>query len=108
MITGGVALGFWREPRTTKDIDLSASVPLASVDRILATRDGIPGGPEELPDVIRFRFGDWDVDLFVAKSDHDRAALARAKPVELEGHRFRVATAEDLVVHKFVKLRTDR
>ena len=106
-ITGGVAVGFWSTPRTTRDIDLCATVPLASVDRILLTQDGIRGGPEQLPDVIRFRFGEWDVDLFVAKSAFDESCLKRATEVDLAGSRFRVVSAEDLVVHKFVKLRSD-
>lgn len=107
-ITGGVAVGFWSAPRTTHDIDLCGAVPLEAVDRILATKDGVRFGPEELPDVIRFRFGEWDVDLFVSKSEFDRQCLERAIEVDLGGVKFRIVSAEDLVVHKFVKLRSDR
>lgn len=107
-ITGGVALGVWSTPRATRDIDLCGVVPPEAVDKLLLTRDGIRSGPEVLPDVIRFRFGEWDVDLFVAKSEFDKSCLQRSAEAELGGARVRVVSAEDLVVHKFVKLRTDR
>ena len=106
--TGGVAVGVWAAPRQTKDIDLCGSLPLSEVDRLLALRDGIRSGPEELPDLVRFRVGDWDVDLFVAKGEYDRECLKRAIPTEIDGVVARVVTKEDLLIHKMVKLRHDR
>jgi predicted nucleotidyltransferase len=52
--------------------------------------------------------GDWDVDLFVAKRRYDEVCLARAVPVELGGILVKVVTPEDLLIHKLIKLRTDR
>ena len=108
-LTGGIAFGYWVEPRHTKDVDVAGllSEPDAA-DVLLAGYDGIRSGPEPIPDLVRFRVGDWDVDLFVAKSEHARRAIERAVPVEIEAVNVRVVTAEDLIVHKFVKLRTDR
>jgi hypothetical protein len=106
--TGGVAVGVWAAPRQTKDIDLCGSLPISEVDRLLATRDGIRSGPEELPDIVRFRVGDWDVDLFVSKGPYDRECLRRAIPTEIDGVVARVVTIEDLLIHKMLKLRHDR
>jgi hypothetical protein len=106
--TGGVAVGVWATPRQTKDVDLCGSLPLAEVDRLLALHDGVRSGPAELPDIVRFRVGSWDVDLFVSKSPYDRECLARAQSVEIDGVAVRVVTAEDLLIHKMMKLRHDR
>jgi predicted nucleotidyltransferase len=106
--TGGVAVGVWAAPRQTKDVDLCGSLPLEEVDRLLALHDGIRSGSEELPDIVRFRVEDWDVDLFVSKSPYDRECLQRAIAVEIDGIPVRVVTAEDLLIHKMIKLRHDR
>jgi len=107
-VTGSVALGVWAAPRETRDIDLCGTLPLHEVDRLLAQRDGIRSGTGELPDLVRFRLGSWDIDLFVSKSGHDEECLRRAVSVEASGVRVRVVTPEDLLVHKMRKLRTDR
>lgn len=106
--TGGVAVGVWSAPRQTKDIDLCGSIPLAEVDRLLALHDGIRSGSEDLPDIVRFRIDEWDVDLFVSKDVYDRECLQRAIAVEVDGVPVRVVTAEDLLLHKMMKLRHDR
>ncbi len=107
-VTDGIALGVWTAPRETRDIDLCGALPAASVDRLLAQHDGIRSGPGEMPDLVRFRVGSWDVDLFVTKSEYDREVLRRAVEVEVAGVRLRVVTPEDLVIHKLVKLLTDK
>lgn len=65
-------------------------------------------GPSEVSDSIRFTVESWDVDFFVAKSSSDRACLSRAVSVDIAGALLRVVTAEDSLIHKLVKLRTDR
>jgi predicted nucleotidyltransferase len=106
--TGGVAVGAWAAPRQTMDMDLCGTLAAEEVDRLLALRDGIRSGSEELPDIIRFRVDDWDVDLFVSKDAYDRECLRRAIAAEIDGVRVRVVTAEDLLIHKMIKLRRDR
>ena len=106
--TGGVAVGVWAEPRQTKDIDLCGVLPASEVSRLLALRDGLRAGPGEVPDLVRFRVGEWDVDLFVCKDAYDRACLDRSVPATIDGVDVRVVTPEDLLVHKMIKLRTDR
>jgi len=107
-LTGGVAVGVWASPRQTRDVDVCGVLPLEEVDRLLALHDGLRSGPGELPDLVRFRVQDWDVDLFVAKAPYDRQCLDRAVDVTIDGVATRIVTAEDLLVHKMMKLRTDR
>lgn len=106
--TGGIAVGVWSAPRQTKDLDVCGSLPADEVNRLLALRDGVRARSGQLPDMVRFRVGSWDVDLFVAKGDYDRACLARALHAQIEGVDVRVVTAEDLLIHKLIKLRSDR
>lgn len=106
--TGGVAVGVWACPRQTRDIDVCGVLPLEEVDRLLALRDGLRSGPEALPDLVRFRVDDWDVDLFVCKDAYDRTCLARAVATQVDGVDVRIVTAEDLLIHKMIKLRSDR
>jgi hypothetical protein len=106
--TGGIAVGVWSAPRQTNDLDVCGALPTAEVDRLLALRDVVRSGAGQIPDLVRFRVGTWDVDLFVAKSAYDRECLARAVPTQLEGIELRIVTAEDLLIHKMIKLRTDR
>lgn len=106
--TGGVAVGVWSTPRQTKDVDVCGTLPADEVDRLLALRDGVRSGAGRLPDVVRFSIGTWDVDLFVSKSEYDRTCLRRAVSVTIGGHDVRVVAVEDLLIHKLIKLRTDR
>jgi hypothetical protein len=106
--TGGLAVGVWSIPRQTRNLDVCGSLGLDQVDRLVATRDGLRSGPGELPDLVRFRVGDWDVDLFVSKGAYDRECLGRAARISMGGIDVRVVTPEDLLIHKMVKLRTDR
>lgn len=106
--TGGVAVGVWSRPRQTRDVDVCGVLPVDQVNRLLALHDRIRSGAEVLPDLVRFRVGEWDVDLFVCKDEYDRTCLARAIATQIDGIDVRVVTAEDLLVHKMIKLRSDR
>lgn len=92
--TGGVAVGVWARPRQTRDIDVCGGLPPEEVDRLLALRDGLRSGAEALPDLVRFRVGDWDVDLFVCKDAYDRACLDRAIATQIDDVDVRVVTAQ--------------
>ena len=108
-VTGSAALGVWTTPRQSRDIDVCASVPKSAIPKLLARFDGISAGPGDLPDVLRLRFGSWDVDVFVIGEDpYDRECAARAVTVETDSGSVRVMTPEDLLIHKMIKLRSDR
>lgn len=107
-LTGGVAFGVWVEPRETRDLDVCGVLPPEAVEPLLALHDGMRVGASEIPDIVRFRVGEWDVDLFVAKTQEDRDCIARAPAVDIGGVVVRVVSPEDLVLHKMKKLRSDR
>jgi hypothetical protein len=107
-LTGGIAFGVWGEARETRDLDVTAVLPERALLPLLAQFDGIRFGSSEIPDVVRFRLRDWDVDLFVAKSDFDQEILSRATAVAIGGVSVRIVTVEDLILHKLRKLRADR
>jgi hypothetical protein len=109
MVTGSAALGVWSTPRQSRDIDLCGSVPASAVYRILARFDGLAAGPPDAPGLLRLRFLDWDVDLFVTSDDpYYQECFVRAVEVTTDAGAVRVVTAEDLLIHKLIKLRTDR
>ncbi len=58
--------------------------------------------------MVRFRIGDWDVDLFVAKDAYDLECLDRASALTIDGVPVWVVSPEDLIIHKLIKLRLDR
>jgi hypothetical protein len=107
-LTGGIAVGVWAAPRVTRDIDVCGPLPEKAVEPLMAFYDGVRFGPGDLPDLVRFRLGDWDVYLFVSKGAYDQLCLERAVETQLGATRVRVVTAEDLLIHKTIKLRTDR
>jgi hypothetical protein len=109
VVTGSAALGVWATPRQSRDIDLCGSVPPAAVPKILARFGGLAAGPADAPGLLRLRFGSWDVDLFVTSDDpYDRECAARAAEVATPAGNVRVVKPEDLLIHKFIKLRNDR
>jgi hypothetical protein len=109
VVTGSTALGVWAAPRQSRDLDLCAEVPAASVPRLLARFDGIAAGPPEDPGALRLRYLDWDVDVFVTGDDpYYRECAGRAVMVATPSGPVPVVTAEDLLVHKLIKLRSDR
>jgi hypothetical protein len=58
--------------------------------------------------MVRFTVGDWDVDFFVARTEYDHVCLSRAREVAVDDTVIRVVTPEDFLIHKLIKLRTDR
>lgn len=107
-LTGGIAFGIWAEPRETRDLDVTAVLPPGALLPLLARFDGMRVGASEIPDIVRFRLRDWDVDLFVAKTDEDLEILGRAVTVDIGGSSVRVVAVEDLIIHKLRKLHSDR
>lgn len=107
-LTGGIAFGVWAEPRETRDLDVTAVLPPGALLPLLAHFDGMRVGASETPDIVRFRLRDWDVDLFVAKTDGEIEILERAVTVDVGGVFVRVVCVEDLILHKLRKLHSDR
>ncbi|MFB0515702.1 MAG: nucleotidyltransferase [Candidatus Neomarinimicrobiota bacterium] len=114
MVIGGLAVQVWGGVRATEDVDISVGIRPDERDTLVkAARERfklIPDDPEAfiartnvLP--IETESG-IPVDLICAGTDMEREAFSRARDIEIEpGFSMRVATAEDLVLLKFISER---
>jgi hypothetical protein len=111
-VIGGMAVSVRGEPRQTADIDLVAAIDVPQGLELLAT---LPGGPfepllEEAADLLavafvlpmRHRDTGVKVDLALALTGFEEAAITRATPVLLLGQSVPVITGEDLLLMKLL------
>lgn len=112
-IGGSVASSILGVPRTTLDVDLVAPLDLARVSNVVRRlQDTYYVDEEAVRDAVRRSTSFnaihlatmFKVDVFVqGQRDYDRVALDRALPIVLDETRaraFRVASAEDVILHK--------
>ena len=113
-VIGGMAVGMWGEPRVTRDVDV----------KVLLGRDDAPRLLEVIaPDYVSLqadplralthtgilfvqdRLG-TRLDLLLADTGFDAAAIRRALPVEVQpGLIAHVCSAEDLIIYKLISTR---
>lgn len=114
MLVGGLANLVWGEPRSTMDVDITFSLHeegleefLGHVNTIVDNRVSSPlkflKDNRVLP-VCEKRTG-VNVDLILATLPYETAAIERAKCTKWGNQRFRVCTAEDLIIHKIISMR---
>lgn len=113
-VIGGVAVGVWGEPRVTRDVDVKVLLGRDDAPRLLEViaPDYIPLQADPLRALThtgilfaRDRLG-TRLDLLLADTGFDAAAIRRALPVELQpGLVAHVCSAEDLIVYKLVSTR---
>ena len=111
-LLGGLAVSTWVEPRATADVDLAVCVRRRESARLRTALIGAGARPTNLEmrklfekRFQRFRVGAHSLDVRVASSEHDRAAWARSRPVEVGGREIRVASPEDLLLYKLAAWR---
>ena len=111
MLTGSLAAAWYGAGRATLDIDLVVELPADRVSALVAAVAGPDRyvSPEAAREAVEhesmFNVVDtttgWKADLIVRKSrPFSRTEFARRRPVDLEGTRLWMATAEDLVIAK--------
>lgn len=115
---GALAAIEWGRPRATTDVDVVLSVEpsqWALVDEALAARNltaapGVgPADPDDaLPDIAVY----WSagrpsvrLDVFIAKTDFERAVLATACRTNLAGRSVPVASPEAVLIYKLLASR---
>ncbi|MBN2491487.1 MAG: nucleotidyl transferase AbiEii/AbiGii toxin family protein [Planctomycetes bacterium] len=119
-IMGGFAVRTWGIPRPTYDADLAVAAGGTGLQRLLAALEGVGftvpdeyrggfldsvGGMDKLK-VTRFEEDTvWDVDLFLARGGLLQAAIARRRPVKLEGRSVSVMSPEDVILLKLLAFR---
>lgn len=119
MLIGGEAVGFYGEPRVTKDVDFAVALRTTEYEKALhiAQKVGLrplpwptPNGVMKMPPsrlaqergFLPFRNGQSNVrvDFIFAGEGYMGSALRRSRKVLMLGVPVRIASAEDLVVLK--------
>jgi predicted nucleotidyltransferase len=106
-LCGGLAANLYREEvRATSDVDLAIAVGPARITQLVDTLAGAGWRAESYwrtVEQLRLTHDDLPrVDLLIATTDFERAAIDRATPAQIEGRSIHVLTAEDLIVFKLV------
>ena len=113
-LIGALALGVWGTIRATQDIDFLILLEDDRRDAVVASLSAAGFqidatwadlNPNAKDSFVRFGFGPHPVDLMLARDAYHREALARRRPVAIEGLTMHVASAEDLIL---LKLRAGR
>ncbi|HVG23011.1 MAG TPA: hypothetical protein VND45_02555 [Thermoanaerobaculia bacterium] len=110
MIGGSVASTYYGEPRTTLDLDIAMEADVTQV-RMLAARISrdFYVDAEDAVDAVRnagsFNLIHYEtstkIDIFVAERRPEvREQMDRRRPIEFEGTKLWICTAEDIVVQK--------
>ena len=114
IVIGGVAVAAWGDPRVTRDVDLKVLLTRDDADRLLALlgseyRSLLPDPRETLQRQAMVFVQDalgTRLDLLLAETPYDVAAVHRGREVDLEsGLPVRLCSPEDLVLYKLVSTR---
>ena len=112
MVIGGFAVTIWGEPRFTRDLDVTVSVPADKigeiVDRICVRFRSLSGDPLKFVTetrVLPIMVEATPVDLIFAALPYEEDAIARARPIHLKDGSVPVCSPEDLILHKIVSQR---
>jgi hypothetical protein len=117
-VAGGLAVGLWKNPRGTRDVDLLITVEPSKLPELLAAvsaagmRPRTHPFPLELGGIrvalfdcrIEDTFMDIHVDLLFADDEYHRTAIARRVPalLPIENLQVDVLAIEDLIIHKLL------
>lgn len=108
---GGLAVQKWGQPRFTKDVDLTVSVPVETTEEFIESiAKHFKGRVSNLLEFARqtrvvplYASNGRDVDVSLALPGYEDLLMQRAKPFKLAPRRtVRVCSAEDLIIHKAV------
>lgn len=112
MLIGGLAVAVRGEPRATLDVDISVWAPVECFDEAVGL---ITSRFRSIPDALAFARrsrvlpialeNGVRADIVFAALEEERALIARAGMVAVEGHEVRVASVEDLIYMKLISER---
>src|SRR6478736_3986788 len=109
MVIGGFAVTVWGEPRFTRDLDLTLSVPAERfAPTILLISDrftSLSGDPVKFATetrVLPVMVESVPADLIFAVLPYEEDAIARARPIKVGGVDVPICAPEDLILHKIV------
>ncbi|MCX6546424.1 MAG: hypothetical protein NTV05_18700 [Acidobacteria bacterium] len=112
MVSGSLALGYYAQPRMTRDIDIVVELERANVPRLVAVfaddfycdEDAIVRAVESrrLVNLIHLDSA-YKIDLIVRKdSEYRRVEFLRRRRVVIDGFEIWIVTPEDLLLSKLV------
>src|SRR5215470_7530168 len=112
MVIGGFAVTVWGEPRFTRDLDVTISVPAdefaQTVNRISSRFASLSQDPIKFATetrVLPIMVESVPVDLIFAALPYEEDAIARAHRIQLRNGAVPVCSPEDLILHKIVSQR---
>ena len=112
MVIGGFAVTIWGEPRFTRDLDVTVSVPASgfaeSINLICARFVPLTSDPLKFATetrVLPLMVESVPVDLIFAALPYEEDAIARARPVKIHNAGVPICSPEDLILHKIVSQR---
>ena len=112
MVIGGFAVTVWGEPRFTRDLDVTISVPAEGIERFIESvstkftplvTDPLKFVHETrvLPIVVQ----SVPVDLVFAGLPYEEEAIRRSRSIRLTSGEVSICSPEDLILHKIVSPR---
>ena len=110
-VIGGIAVQYWGEPRTTRDVDIVVLVPQDRVDQFL--EHAVESFHPRVADAVSFAkqnrvllleaSNGTPADVSLGIPGYEEEVLKRAVRGSIEGSRpFRIISAEDLIIHKIL------
>jgi predicted nucleotidyltransferase len=115
MLIGGQAVLFYGEPRLTKDIDITLGLDTSSVQTVLSIvselgLEVLVGDPVDF--VVRTMVlptfdpvTNLRIDFVFSNSSYEKEALKRAKIAKFGETSVKIASLEDLIIHKVIAQR---
>ncbi len=111
MVIGGFAVAVWGEPRFTRDLNVTVSVPPEQLDStIIAISEAftplVADAARFVNDtrVLPIMIDSVPVDIVFAALPYEESAIVRARTIDL-GSPVRICAPEDLILHKIVSPR---
>ena len=112
MVIGGFAVTVWGEPRFTRDLDVTISVPedqlRSTIERICSQFTSLVTNPVKFVTdtrVLPIVVDGVPVDLVFAALPYEDAAVHRARTINLKNGTVQICSPEDLILHKIVSPR---
>ena len=112
MVIGGFAVTVWGEPRFTRDLDVTISVPadempdtIQSISSRFASLAADPLKFASDTRVLPIMVESVPVDLIFAALPYEDDAIARARPILVNNQNVPICSPEDLILHKIVSQR---
>jgi Nucleotidyltransferase of unknown function (DUF6036) len=112
MVIGGFAVTVWGEPRFTRDLDVTVSVPPErlhrTIEQMCSEFTPLVADPQKFVTetrVLPLMVSAVPVDMVFAVLPYEEAAIARAQKLDLKNGSVRICSPEDLILHKIVSRR---